>query len=290
VVAHLHLPTTPEDRLLGLVHQATVAVGVSEYAVAGLRGEGLAWPAVRVIYNAVNAARLAGGDASGLRAALGIPADALVLTAVGSLIERKGHDVTIRALGALAARGVSAHLLLCGDGEQAAALQALAAEAGVAGRVHFLGYRGDVGAVLRDATDLYLTSAREETLGLNVLEAQALGLAVIASDIPPHREALAPGRTGVLVAPESPEALAAAVADLAAAPERRAAMGRAGPAFTAERFSMAQYVGGFAALYDELLAAPSSAYGWLRGTRWPRAYNSWLLGAARRRLGGRRTS
>lgn|GEM_PF-435405 len=284
VVAHLHLRTTRDDRLVSLLHQATVAVGVSEFAIAGLREEGMPPDAVRVIYNAVDVERLRGGDASGLRESLGIGPEELVLAGVGSIIERKGHDVTIRAAGALNRRGVAAHLLLCGDGEEVPALRALAHAEGVAGRVHFLGYRGDVGAVLREAVDVFVTSAREETLGLNVLEAQALGLAVVASDLPPHREAMVDGRTGLLVPVDAPDAVAEAVAALGADPARRAAMGAAGQVFTAERFSMARYVGEFTALYDELRARPAGAYGWLGGSRWPRVYNRWLVGVARRRL------
>ena len=240
VVAHLHLHTTREDRLVSLVHQVAVAVGVSQDAIVGLHEEGMPPGAVRVIYNAVDVDRLRRGDASGLRASLGIGPGELVIAGVGSIIERKGHDVTIRAAAALNRRGVAAHLLLCGDGEEAPALRALAQTEGVAGRVHFLGYGGDCGSGLGGAVDVFVTSAREETLGLNVLEAQALGLAVVASDLPPHHEAMVDGRTGLLVPVDAPGAVAEAVAALAADPARRAAMGAAGRAFTAERFSMAR--------------------------------------------------
>jgi glycosyltransferase involved in cell wall biosynthesis len=285
LVAHLHLPTSREDRLLSLVHQAAVAVGVSEYSVAGLRDDGMPQGAVRVIYNAVDAERLHGGQAAGLRASLGIDPDALVLASVGSLIHRKGHDITVRGFAALRRRGIAAHLLLCGDGPERDALLALARAEGVGDSVHLLGYRADVGAVLRDAADLFVTSAREETLGLNVLEAQALGLAVVASAIPPHYEAVAEGRTAVIVPCEDPGALADALAGLAMAPDRRAALGAAGRAFTTERFSMSRYLAEFGALYDQLLARSPSAYGWFGGSRWPRVYTGWLAGAARRRLG-----
>jgi glycosyltransferase involved in cell wall biosynthesis len=240
---------------------------------------------LRVIYNAVDADRLHRGDATGLRAALGIGPGELVFAGVGSLIHRKAHDVTIRAAAALNRRGVAAHLLVCGDGEESPALRALAQSEGVADRVHFLGYRGDVGAVLRDATDVFVTSARDETLGLNVLEAQWLGLPVVASDIPAHREALVVGRTGLVVPLEAPDAVADAVAALAADPGRRATIGEAGRAVARTRFTMDRYVAEFEALYASLLARPRRDFGWVHASSWPRAYTRWMAHGVRRRLG-----
>lgn len=288
LVAHLHIPLTREARLHSLLHQADAAVGVAEHVVAGLRSEGMPRGSVRVIPNAVDEARLAAGDATGLRASLGIAPAACVAASVGSLIVRKGHDVSVRATAAARALGRDVHLLVCGDGEEAGSLRALAAELGVADAVHFLGLRADVGAVLRDAADVYVSAAREEALPLNVLEAQWAGLPVVCSDIPAHHEAMRPGVTGVLVPGEDAGAFAEAIVALDGDAERRRAMAAAGRALVAGRFSMRQYVGAFATLYDELLARPAAAYGWLRGARWARPYTAWLVGAAGRRLRGRR--
>lgn len=252
VVAHLHLPYGSFlPRLQRAVRRCTAVVGVAEHVVAPLRAAG--GPAVHVILNGVDRARLAAGDASGLRAALGVPPTATVSCALGSLIHRKGLDVLLRGLAVARARGADVRLLLCGEGEERPALEALAASLGVADAAHFLGMRGDAGAVLRDAADLLVTSAREEALPLNVLEAQALGVAVLASDIPAHREALVPDVTGVLVPGESPDALGAALAALAADPARRAALGAAGRAHAAARFDVGRYVREFEALYAALL-------------------------------------
>jgi glycosyltransferase involved in cell wall biosynthesis len=284
VVAHVHIPMTPVERLHLLVHQTDAVVGVAEHVVAELAAEGMPADRVRVIPNAVDEARLAAGDATGLRAALGIPAGACVAASVGSLIRRKGHDVSVRAVARARASGADVRLLVCGDGEEAGSLRTLAADLGAGDSVHFLGLRGDVGAVLRDASDLYVSAARDEALPLNVLEAQWAGLAAVCSDIPAHHEAMQPGRTGVLVPGEDANALAAAIVALAGDPARRAAMGAAGRALVRDQFTMDRYVSRFAALYDELLARPAAAYGWVRGARWPKAYTAWLVGAARRRL------
>lgn len=285
LVAHLHLPVTDEYcRLHEFVHQADVSVGVAEHVVEPLRADGVRPERLRVIYNGIDATRLAEGDASGLRAALGIPPAAFVAVSVGSLIHRKAHDNTLRAVAVARARGTDVRLLVCGDGEEAAGLEALAKELGVTPFVHFLGYRSDIGAVVRDAADVFVSSAREETLGLNVLEAQSLGVPVIASDIPAHHESLPPGGSGVLVPSDDPDALAQAVLDLASAPERRAALAAAGPRVVAERFSMDRYVGAFEALYAELLAHPRRQYGWVRGVYWPPIYTRWAERIVRRQL------
>ena len=293
VVCHLHLPVTDEYmRMREFVHQADVNVGVAHHVIEPLEQDGVAATRLRVIYNGIDTERLGQGDARTLRRELGISDSAFVAVSVGSLIHRKGHDVTIRAVASARARGVDVRLLICGDGEEADTLRQLIAELGVGNAVHILGYRRDVGAVVRDAGDVCVTSAREETLGLNVLEAQWLGVPVIASDIPAHREALAAGVSGVLVPLEDPAAVASALAEFAASPARRAALGAAGPALVAERFAMSGYVGGFERLYAELLARPRASYGWVRGTSWPPLYTDWVKRNVQRRLrlGSRRAS
>ena len=279
LVAHLHLPSTEADRLHGLLHQATVVVGVSRFVLAPLQADGFSTRRLRLIYNGVDMARLtanvAGDHATNsLRATLDVAAETTLIAGVGSLIHRKGHDVTIRALAMARDRGANMHLMLAGDGEAEPSLRALAAELGVTAAVHFLGYQTDIGAVLRSA-DFVVTSAREETLGLNVLEAQALGRAVVASDIPPHREALQIDETGLLVPLEQPEALASAFLRLASDAPMRDRLGAAGPAFVAERFAMRRYLAEFEDLYTTLLSRPPRDYGWVGGTRWPRAYTDW---------------
>lgn len=286
IVAHLHMSLgDPTFRLYSLLHQPTVAVGVAQHVVRGLLEDGMPRDRVRVIHNAVDEARIEAGDARALRASLGIGPDALTVSSVGSLIARKGHDVTIDAVARARAQGTDVHLVLCGDGPDGGALRDRIAELEIAPYVHLLGYRGDAGAVVRDASDALASSARDEALNLNVLEAQWLGTAVIASDIPAHREAVENGTTGIIVPLDDPRALAAALVALHADPVRRRTLAAAGRDIAHQRYTMARYVREFVALYDDLLARPRGAYGWLRGSTWPKVYTPWALGMARRRLG-----
>jgi glycosyltransferase involved in cell wall biosynthesis len=122
-----------------------------------------------------------------------------------------------------------AHLSLAGEGPERAALEALARGLGVAGRVSFLGWRGDAGALLA-ACDVFVCPSRHEPLGNVVLEAWSAARPVVAAAAQGPREVVSDGETGLLVPPEAPEPLAAAVAALLADAPRRAALAAAGRA------------------------------------------------------------
>ena len=284
VLSHLHLiPTEPERRWM-LLHQVTLAVGVSRASVAGLLADGMPADRTTVIYNGVDAARLSEGSAHGLRAALGIAPEATVVTVVASLIHRKGIDTVVRAVAELAGGGRDVHLLVCGDGDAEPSLRALAATLGVGPRVHFLGARTDVGPILRDATDVLASAARLEAFPLNVLEAGACGLPVVVSDIAPHHEAVRDGHTGLVVPTDDPSAFAAAIGRLAADPTARRRMGIAAHALVDAEFGFARWVAEFEGAYDELLARPPAGLGWLRGSTWPPVYTRWMRSALLRRV------
>ncbi len=292
LVAHLHMPLVDRhERLHHFIHQADVAVGVAKHVVRPLYEDGMPAQRLRTIYNAVNAKRIEEGDATGFRATLGIPASAFVVLAVGSLIRRKGHDVTIRAVAQARARGTDAHLLVCGTGtgdDQEIEIQTLVTTLGLTDVVHLLGHRRDVGAIARDAADVLAASARAEALPLNVLEAQWAGLPVIASDIPAHHEAITSGRTGLLVPGDDPAALADAFVALDSDPERLNAFGEHSKEFAREHFSMDRYISDFETVYSHLLARPRRHFGWLGGSSWPRTYTDWALNAVSIRTGLRK--
>ena len=114
------------------------------------------------------------------------------------------------------------HAALAGaDLEQGGAyrtmLERLASDLGVAGRVHFLGFRDDPGALL-DQLDAFVLPSWIEGLPVVVLEAMAHAKAVIATPVGGTAELVADGETGLLVPPRDPERLAAAIRALAAEP------------------------------------------------------------------------
>lgn len=161
------------------------------------------------------------------------PADgAPLLLWVGRLQPWKGVDVAIRAIQDIP----QTHLMIVGDGETRADLERLAQGLGLAERVHFLGAlpRKRLPSIYAAADLLLATSFASETFGIGLVEAQACGLPVVASRFGGFPEVIDEGRTGLLVPPRDPAALAAAVRALLDDPARRRAMAAAAPGWAAQ--------------------------------------------------------
>jgi len=279
VIAHLHTPTTTDERVWCGLHQVNVAVGVSRFSLSWVESDGLDPKATRLIYNAVFPERLEHGSAAQLRGELGIPADAVVAATVGSLIPRKDIATVIAGVSGALRSGLPIHLLILGTGEELELLRALTASLGVSDRVHFLGDRDDVGAILRDATDFLISAAREETLGLNVIEAGFFGLPCVVSDIPPHREIVAEPATGLLFRPGDSDDLALKLELLLRDPSLRDSLGTRAKVEIRQRFLPDRFLAEFTDLYDDVTQLRRERLGWLAGFRFPRGY--WRFGLQR---------
>jgi glycosyltransferase involved in cell wall biosynthesis len=176
------------------------------------------------------------------------------LAIVGRLIPIKGHDVLLRALARARERLSGLTLEIAGDGELEPELRATAARLGVDGAVTFLGRVAPVEPVLERA-EVVVVPSFGEGFGMVALEAIERGRPVIASDVGGLPEIVDDGRTGLLVPPGDVEALARAIAELAADPARAAEMGAAGRARALAEFSQERCTERIAALYEAALAA-----------------------------------
>lgn len=165
--------------------------------------------------------------------------DAPVVCCVSRLVARKGQDLLIRALPAVAAAVPRVRLLIVGSGPYDATLRRLARRTGVADRVVFAGAvpYAELPAYFR-AGDIFAMPCRSrwfgfdiEALGAVFLQGAAVGRPVIAGGSGGAPEAVRPGETGLVVDPTSPAALATAIRELFADPGRAAAMGAAGAAW-----------------------------------------------------------
>lgn len=178
------------------------------------------------------------------------PAEGPVILHIGRHQKVKGIDVLLEAMALLPA-GV--RLVQIGDGEERQALIELADKLGVADRVEFrrLPWDQRAGDVIA-GYDLFVLPSRDEGLPVTVMEAMLAGVGIVATDVGSIREELADGDTGVIVAPEDPPALAKAIGDLLADPQRRAELGRRAREVALERFTVEATVARYVELYDRV--------------------------------------
>jgi len=201
------------------------------------------WSASRVHYLPNFVTR---GDAPPVpRASLGTPDDAPLALALGRFHRNKGFDVLMAAVADVP----RLHLWLAGAGEEQAALEAQVSALGLEGRVHFLGWRQDVPALLA-ACDLLVSSSRHEPLGNVVIEAWAAGVPVVATASAGPRTLVCDGASGLLVPIEDAAALARAMKRVIADPGLAAALAGGGRAAYEAEFAEARVV----ALYRDFLA------------------------------------
>ena len=180
------------------------------------------------------------------------------MVAVGRINDWKGHDVLIEAIARMRARDLIIPVQIAGDpypGEEHLLdrLRELARRRGVGDQVMFLGYIADIEGLLDRVGIFVLPSIRPEPFGLALLEAMGRGLPCIATDAGGPRDMIEHGRTGLLVPPRDPDALAGAIEQLWRDPSLRATLGHAAAADVRTRFSIETTAQRVSALYDELL-------------------------------------
>jgi glycosyltransferase involved in cell wall biosynthesis len=144
-------------------------------------------------------------------------------------------------------------LTLVGDGPTRGACEAQARRLGLDARIRFAGRHDTVAPFLRDADTFVLTS-RSEACPNAVLEAMAMALPVVATDVGGIPELIEHRRTGFLVPPDRGDDIARAIVGLVRQPEFAQAIGRAARSTVASRFSFDAMVGRFEDLYDECLS------------------------------------
>ena len=168
--------------------------------------------------------------------------------ALGRITDQKGYDALVRALPELP----GATLVLVGDGPERAALEALAAELGVAERLVVTGWTRAARRHL-PTFDVLAVPSLWEGMPLVILEAMHAGLPVVASDVGSVAEAVLDGETGYVVAPGDETALRERLARLLGDAELRARLGAHGRAIAAERFTDAAMARRYEAVYADVL-------------------------------------
>lgn len=193
---------------------------------------------------------------SKVRAALGLPEDAVVVGAVGRLVLEKGYAELFEAWERLRARHPEAVLVVVGpdEADKADAVPVELVERAQQQGVRFLGMRDDVEELYR-AFDLYVLASHREGFPRSAMEAAASGLPIVATDIRGCRQVVDQDATGLLVPVRDPGALHDALARLVGDPVRRERMGAAAIDKARREFDQQRQIDTTLHTYERLLTA-----------------------------------
>jgi glycosyltransferase involved in cell wall biosynthesis len=158
---------------------------------------------------------------------LGLDQSAFVVLGLGRLIRIKGFDLAVRALPRVRGAIPNARLLLVGDGPERPGLEALAVSLNVADGLRMTRGMTDVASHLA-AADAVVVPSRNEGMGRVLVEAMALGRAVVATAVGGIPSVIADSECGRLIAPDDPDALADALVELGQDAGLRRKLGEAG--------------------------------------------------------------
>jgi glycosyltransferase involved in cell wall biosynthesis len=261
VVATVHGKSYFADRLkrrmaYRYVSRVSRMVAVSEDLKRFIVGRaGVAERRVGVVYNGVEASEpLPAERSSALRAELRLDGYEHLIGAVGSLYPVKGHIHLIRALPDILRACPRTLLLLVGQGELEQSLQDEAAKLRLGEHVRFLGFRGDVPALL-SLLDAFVLPSLSEGLSMALLEGMAAGKPVVATRVGGNPEVVVDGDTGFLIDAESPGSIADRVVRLLKDKKQAARMGERGRRRVHEGFSFRATIDQYQRYYGQAAGA-----------------------------------
>jgi glycosyltransferase involved in cell wall biosynthesis len=179
-----------------------------------------------------------------------------IVTTAGNIRHVKGHDVFIRAAALVVPEFPNVSFNIAGgvlEPDYYRQLQTLVHDLNLSDHFHFAGNITNLREHLSEAS-LFVLPSRSEGFSNAIVEAMAASLPVVATDVGGNAEAVQEGISGLIVPPEDPQALAAAITSLLVDPSRAKAMGEAGKRRVAEKFTTEAMMEDTVAVYSKLLA------------------------------------
>jgi len=247
---------------LRLMRRFDHLIAVSSATKEEMMQAGVPGRKITVIHNGIDTEAWAREKVRGtLREELGLGSAYPVIGYVGRIMPEKDLDSWLRAAAMVARTYPAARFLLVGegkDGETQTGLQSLIGHLGIAHQVTFVGYRTDLPSVYA-AFDLFVLSSLREGLPNSILEAMALGVPVVTTDVAGAKELVVHGQTGYVVPQKDPEQLAQAMLEILANDERRLNMGRAGRKRVEAEFSFDRRLRLVEDLYSQVIQAKFGA-------------------------------
>lgn len=241
----------PRRLIQDTAQQAAASIGVCAALMDVLRDMGIPGDRLHVMRNGVDLERFHPLPHAQMRAELGLPASGPLLLSVGHLVERKGHHVAIDAVAALP----DACLVIVGEGEERARLEAQVQMLGLGSRVRFAGARPNTElAKWYSAADVLILASSREGWANVLLESMACGTPVVATRIWGTPEVVQDPAVGELVDAREGPAFATAISALLARQPDRAVVRRYAEGFSWQATTAAQL-----ALFRQICGAAKHA-------------------------------
>ncbi len=256
IVAHVRQEIEPAKVRRYQLDRAEAVIAISRQIEQSLIAGGVSVKNVRTVYSGIDLSeRPLTHDGQAIRQMIGVPNGAVLVGTIANLFPRKGYEVMLRALPAIVRAVPTVHYVIVGsdDHDYADRLKRLAHELKIADRVHIVGFRDPVHPFLA-SLDLYVHPALMEGFGIAVVEAMAMGKAVIATRVGGLPEVVAHGETGLVVSPRDASELSEAVVVLLQDQQRREQMGARGLVRARERFDLKAAVAEIEQVYRDVLA------------------------------------
>lgn len=186
-----------------------------------------------------------------LRQEFGVSDLDFIIGSVGRIVKEKGYDILLQAMNLLRERGYSFKCIIVGDGKYLSTLKSNAVVANLSKDVIFTGFRSDIADILQ-IFDIFALPTLDEGFGISIIEAQIMGLPVIASSVDAIPEIIQNGYNGLLVPPNDPYSLANEMEYLYKNAGRRSEIGIKARESVVERFSASVGVNNLDDLYTQL--------------------------------------
>jgi glycosyltransferase involved in cell wall biosynthesis len=254
-LADLEWYTPWRNRIVRFIYRLSSRVVVNSNAVRErlVGREKLAPARVRVIYNAVDVERFACAPRNRAKLLAHIAERSKVIAVLANMYSPvKGHAGLVSAARIVRQSEPDAVFVLIGDGPERPGLESQVRRAGLEKNVLFLGRRTDVPELLA-CCDLSVLPSEAEAFPNALLESLSAGLPVVATDVGGNREIVENGTNGLLVPPQNPEALAAAVLLLMRDSRLRQRLAGAGQNYVRTHFSFDRLIAELDQLYKEHL-------------------------------------
>lgn len=231
--------------------QVDLFIAASRAIADMLAADGIPRDLIVTIHEGIDLDHVDAAPAANIHAEFWLPTHAPIVGNIAALVPHKGQRYLIEAARLVLKKLPDVHFLIVGDGELRESLAHQIKEHALEKHVILTGFRPDVLSLLK-AFDVFVLSSVTEGLGTSLLDAMAARKPIAASEVGGIPEVVQDGRTGLLVPPRNPQALADAILRILQDPSTRARFGEAGRARVAAEFSADRMVRETIGIYERL--------------------------------------